>query len=173
MVEILVVGGAILAVLVVLNLLLTLALIGRLRKLQETVANQVPTRDPALPLEGDKVGRFEATTVEGDSVTDAVLADGQTLIGFFTPGCRPCSSVREKLIASPPGMPILAFIEGSPEDPDVVSLGASLKQVARVAYLNDGDSITRAVKQAGYPTLVLVDKGVVAAAGHFVHEVLP
>jgi hypothetical protein len=172
MIETLVVGGVILAVLVVANLWLTFALIGRLRTLQEMVANQVILRDPLLPQKGEEVGRFEATTIEGEAFTDAVLREGKTLVGFFATGCRVCSSVRKQLLDSPPGMPFMAFIEGDPGDPDTVAVGESLKHVARVALLSDGDSVTRAIKQAGYPTLVLVDRGVVAASGHYLHEVL-
>ncbi|NVJ07630.1 hypothetical protein HUW63_20595 [Myxococcus sp. AM001] len=172
MVETLVVGGVILSVLVVGNLLLTLALVGRLRTLQELIANQVVLRDPALPQKGEQVGSFEATTLDGETFTDAVLREGKTLVGFFTTGCRPCSSLRKQLLDSPPGMPLMAF-EGDPNDPQTLELGASLKQVARVAFLTEGDSVTRAIKQAGYPTLVLVERGVVAASGHHLHEVLP
>lgn len=173
MIQVLAVGGAVLAVLVVLNLVLTFALIGRLRTLQETVANQVPARDPALPKPGDEVGRFETTTSEGEPLTDNTLREGTTLVGFFTPGCRPCANVRKLLLASPPSIPLLAFVEGSPEDPEALALGTSLSQVARVAYLTEGDPVTQAIKQAGYPTLVLVERGVVAASGHYLHEVLP
>ncbi|AEI61955.1 TlpA family protein disulfide reductase [Corallococcus macrosporus] len=173
MIETLVVGGVILSVLVVGNLLLTLALVGRLRALQEMIANQVVLRDPALPQKGEPVGSFEATTLEGEAFTDAVLREGKTLVGFFTTGCRPCSSLRKQLVDSPPGMPLMAFVEGDPDDPQTLELGASLKQVARVAFLTEGDSVTRAIKQAGYPTLVLVERGVVAASGHHLHEVLP
>jgi hypothetical protein len=172
MTETLMVGGVVLAVMVVGNLLLTLALVGRLRTLQEMISNQVVLRDPALPVKGDEVGRFEAKTVQGEAFTDAVLRDGRTLVGFFASGCRPCASVRKQLLESPPGMPLMAFIEGDPGDPDTVALSDSLKHVARVALLSEGDSVTRAIKQAGYPTLVLVDRGVVAASGHYVHEVL-
>ncbi|MCY1018163.1 TlpA family protein disulfide reductase [Pyxidicoccus sp. MSG2] len=172
MIETLVVGGVILAVLVVANLMLTLGLIGRLRTLQEMVNNQVIVRDPFLPQKGEEVGRFEATTMDGEAFTDAALREGKTLVGFFATGCRVCSSVRKQLLESPPGMPLMAFIEGDPGDPDTLAVGASLKHMARVALLSDGDSVTRAIKQAGYPTLVLVDKGVVAASGHYLHEVL-
>lgn len=173
MIQLLAVGGGVLAVLVAINLLLTFALIGRLRTLQETVANSVPARDPALPKPGEVVGRFETTTTEGEPLTDNALREGKTLVGFFTPGCRPCANVRQLLITSPPDIPLLAFVEGTPEDPEAQALGKSLSQVARVAFLTEGDAVTRAIKQAGYPTLVLVERGVVAASGHWLHEVLP
>jgi thiol-disulfide isomerase/thioredoxin len=172
-VETLVVGGTVLCALVVLNPLLTLALIKRMRSLQESMAGLVLSRDPALPQPGEKVGRFSATTVDGAPFTEAVLQDGKTLVGFFAPGCRPCASLRAQLLASPPPMPLMAFVEGAPEEADAMALGVSLKSVARVAFLGQDDSVTRAIKQAGFPTLVIVERGVVTAAGHYLHEILP
>ncbi|QSQ25549.1 hypothetical protein JY651_11700 [Pyxidicoccus parkwayensis] len=171
MIETLVVGGVVLAVLVLGNLWLTFAIVGRVRTLQEMMNNQLILRDPLLPQKGETVGRFEATTMDGETFTDAALKEGKTLIGFFATGCRVCASVRKQLVESPPGMPLMAFIEGDPDDPDTLAVGASLKHMAKVALLSDGDSVTRAIKQAGYPTLVIVDKGVVAASGHYLHEV--
>jgi len=173
MLQLLAVGGAVLAVLVVLNLLLTFALIGRLRALQEAVSQLPAARDPALPQPGDPVGPFQATTQGGESVSDSALRAGVTLVGFFTPGCRPCTTVREQLLASPPAVPMLAFVEGGPEDEASRTLAAALGQVARVAYMAEDDSVAKAFRQAGYPTLVRVEDGVVAAAGHHLHEVLP
>jgi thiol-disulfide isomerase/thioredoxin len=171
MMELLVLGGAVLAVLVMLNLLLTFALIRRVRVLQEMVSKG-PARDPALPQPGDAVGAFQAATPEGGLLTDEALRSGVNLVGFFTTGCHPCATVRAQLLESPPKLPLMAFVEGRADDPAARELGTSLSAIARVAYITEADSVAKAFRSAGYPTLIRVENGTVAAAGHQLGDVL-
>jgi thiol-disulfide isomerase/thioredoxin len=172
MMQVLVVVVAVLAVLVVFNLLLSFALIRRLKVLQELVA-QTPKRDPALPKLGAAVGPFQVSTPDGEAVSDESLKSGVSLVGFFTPNCLPCSAVKAQLLESPPGMPVVAFVEGHPGDEEAGALAASLQRVARVVFTADDDAPHRAFKPAGYPTLIRVEHGVVAASGHVLADVLP
>ncbi len=164
-------GGAVLAVLGVLNLLLTFALIGRIRALQALVEKGMG-KDPSLPQPGDLVGRFEVTTPEGEVLSDAALRSGVNLVGFFAPNCEPCAAMRAQLLATPPTLPLVAIVEGSAEDAASRELGTALTRVARVAYANADDSVTKAFRSAGFPTLIRVENGTVAAAGHKLHDVL-
>lgn len=172
MTQFLVVVVAVVAALAVLNLLLTLALIKRVRVLQELVA-QTPRRDPALPRPGDPVGAFQVTTQEGERLSDESLKTGVSLVGFFTPNCLPCATVRAQLLESPPAIPVLVFVEGTEGDLEASTLAASLKHVARVAYTADNDTLHRAFRPAGYPTLIRVENGAIAASGHVLADVLP
>ncbi|NMO15717.1 thioredoxin family protein [Pyxidicoccus fallax] len=171
MMELLVLGGAVLAVMVVLNLLLTFALVRRVRALQDRVSN-VPARDPALPQPGDAVGAFQAATPEGGLLTDEALRSGVNLVGFFTTGCHPCATLRAQLLESPPRLPLMAFVEGHEDDPAARELGAALGAIARVAFITETDSVTKAFRPAGYPTLIRVENGTVAASGHQLRDVL-
>lgn len=172
MTQLLVVVVAVVGALAVLNLLLSLALIRRVRVLQEAVA-QTPRRDPALPRAGESIGPFQVTTPEGEHLSDEALKRGVSLVGFFTPHCLPCATVRSQLLESPPAIPLLCFVEGSPSDPDSSALAASLKRVARVVFTEENDALHRAFKPAGYPTLIRVENGAVAASGHALADVLP
>ena len=157
----------VLAVAVGLHLLLTFSLIARVRTLQDMLAG---TR--GLPQPGTPVGSFEAATPEGEKLTDALLRGGTTLVGFFAPGCGPCEKARTELVASPPGLPVLAFVDGTDADPDARTLVASLGQVARVAYAASGDDVYRAFRPVGFPSLFRIENGQVAAAGHRLGDVL-
>jgi thiol-disulfide isomerase/thioredoxin len=172
MTQLLVVVVGVVGALAVLNLLLTLALLRRVRVLQELVA-QAPKRNPALPRPGDAVGPFQVTTSEGERLSDEALKTGVSLVGFFTPNCLPCATARAQLLESPPTMPLVVFVEGSPGDEEASALAASLKRIARVAYTEDNDTLHRAFKPAGYPTLIRVENGTIAASGHVLADVLP
>ncbi len=170
--QLLVVVVAVLAILVVFNLMLSFALIRRIRVLQEVV-EQTPKRDPALPKLGAAVGKFQVTTPEGESVSDESLKSGVSLVAFFTPNCLPCATAKAQLLESPPAFPFVAFVEGHPGDEEAGALAASLKRIARVVFTADDDAPHRAFKPAGYPTLIRVEHGTIAASGHVVADVLP
>ena len=156
---------------IVLNFLLTFALLGRVRALQEWMVAKSSV-DAELPRPGDPIGRFEALADDGGTLTDDALS-GVTLVGFFSPGCKPCETVKAELVRSPPALPFLAFVDGSGADPSAARrLGEALKAVARVAYTDDASPVLRAFRDPAYPTLVRVENGAVAAAGHRLRDVL-
>jgi hypothetical protein len=83
------------AVLCVLDLLLTLGVIRRLREHTSRLENLEVAGYTAnsLPVVGEKVGEFTATTVDGTSLSrDSLMRE--TLVGFFSPTCVSC---KEKL----------------------------------------------------------------------------
>lgn len=160
------------AALVALNLAMTLALAQRLRAVQETVA-QGAMRDPSLPRPGDRVGAFTATTLAGESLTEAALADGTSLIGFFAPGCSTCALVRTQLLERPPAIRMFAFVDRSDDEARAREVASALARVAQVALTDLGDPVTLAFREAGVPTLIRVESGSVAASGHRLADVLP
>lgn len=163
---------AALALLLVANLAMTLALAQRVRSVQATVAQGL-MRDPALPRPGDPVGDFAVTTIEGEKVTDAALRDGTALVGFFAPGCSTCALVRSQLLERPPSVPMFAFVDCSADEAEARSVATSLAAVARVALTHIGDPVTLAFREAGVPTLIRVERGSVVASGHRLADVLP
>lgn len=160
----------VLAVITVVHLFITFGLIARFRAYQ--ASTPLVPRDPDLPEPGDAVKPFAATSAAGAPLTDEMLASGATLVAFFTPHCKPCEQAREKLLVEPPPMPMVAFINGSAEDAASQQLADALGRVAQVAYTARNDSVTRAFRQAGYPTFIRVENGTVAASSHQLHDVL-
>lgn len=82
----LVVVGALCA----LDLMLTLAVLRRLRNRSSTAP--VLTEEGGIPV-GATVAPFSARCLEGMPLTERDLTDG-AVVSFFTPGCKPC---RDKL----------------------------------------------------------------------------
>lgn len=154
-----------------LNLLLTFGVIARVRVLQEAVQTGV-MRDPALPAPGDAVGAFQITAADGTQLSEAAVQGDPALVCFFMPGCQPCADVRAQLLLQPPALPLIAFVEGAGDDPEVQQIIESLRRLGPVAATQAGDAVTRAFKPAGFPTLIRTMKGSVAAAGHRLHQVL-
>ncbi len=162
------------AVVLVLNLVLTLGLASRLRVFQEEVARGA-MRDPALPRRGDLVGTFDITTTQGERMTSAALSDGVSLVGIFAPGCSDCARVRAELLATPPPIPFVAFIDcaGSQQaEEQGRAIAEQLTPIAKVALTRTGDSAMLAFRDAGFPTLIRVERGVVTASGHRLADVL-
>jgi thiol-disulfide isomerase/thioredoxin len=172
MTQLLVVVVGAVGALTIVNFLLSMALIRRVRVLQEMVA-QTPPRDPSLPKTGEAIGSFQATTLEGEPLSDETLKPGVSLVGFFTAHCKPCMALRAQLLESPPALPFVAFVEGRANDPEVGEMAEALKRIARVVYTEHNDALHQAFKPASYPTLIRVENGVVAASGHALADVLP
>jgi len=154
----------------VLNVILTLGLVRHVRALQEVVQEGV-FPDPDLPQAGARVGGFEVTCVDGKALSDRDLGQ-DTLVGFFTSGCRPCANLRSQLTRQPPGLPFIAFVEGDQDDPEVSEMVRVLSRLGSVALTTAGDTVTQAFKPSGFPTLIRTEQGVIAAAGHRLRQVL-
>jgi hypothetical protein len=105
---------ALLAVLVVGNVLLTWGMLRRLRTLQDQVdtAFTPPTENGLHP--GDEAPDFSALTPAGDAVTRDEVVRGETVLVFLSPHCEACEahlpSVREM------GPTAVAIIDGTPEE---------------------------------------------------------
>lgn len=172
MISVLVIVCTVLAVISAATLALVFSLIGRVRTLQQAVEAGGGKSEDALPRPGERIGPFEAITVQGETLTQQSLATETTLVGFFTPNCIPCERVEALLLESPPGWPMIAFVDGDPADDETRKVGALLARVARVAYASSTDAVTRTFRASGYPTLLRIENGTVAAAGHRLSDVL-
>jgi len=169
------IGIGAIVVALLLNLGLTLGLATRVHKLQEEV-NRGLMRDPALPRPGDVVGAFDARAIGDERVTSATLSKGVQLVGIFAPGCPDCARVRGQLLATPPPMPFVAFIDvaGSPEvELEGRAVADTMTPIAKVVITRQGEAPLLAFREAGVPTLIRLENGVVTASGHRLADVLP
>ncbi len=158
----------VLAITALANFALILGLVARLRVLETAAAAGAPAL--RLPELGRAIRPFELTTTSGESLDDRGFASGTTVVGFFTVGCRKCARIRSALIATPPSLPVVVMINGNPDEPETQSMGAPLLGVGRVAYFEDL-LVARAFGVLGYPTLLRVEDGKIAAAGRDLEEI--
>ncbi|WP_165974561.1 TlpA family protein disulfide reductase [Nonomuraea deserti] len=151
------------------NLLLLFGVIRRLRTMQDA---------PQLPPEGLQPGEtipdFTATATDGEPISAAYL-EGRALIGFLSPGCRPCQELLPEFVkqAEQASGPVLAVVVAGPQDDPAMDI-ARLEKVARVVSEAPQGPVQQVFKVSGYPTVIATDAtGTVvfsdAALPHQVH----
>lgn len=160
------VGVVLAVILTLLNMLLVFGVIRRLKELQSQLDARPPmgSGDAGLPA-GTPAPELTATTVAGAEVA-SVDPGRPTLIGFFSPGCAPCSErIPEFVKHAETGVAAVAVVvTDSPEDGDEYVRRLSSVDVmvqGPAGEWNQGFAVN------SYPTLCLVGPdGVVVASGN-------
>jgi thiol-disulfide isomerase/thioredoxin len=151
----------------VLNLVLVMGILQRLRQTAGTPAPRGPQAPPTLVTAGNMPAPFEAVTEDGEPVSHESVAGG--LVGFFTPQCGAC---RERMpdflaYAARNGFGrdrVLAVVIGKPDE--VAEMQAELAPVARIVREpHGGAAVYKAFEVYGLPAYALLDRnGVVVAS---------
>lgn len=161
---------ALLGLLCLLNLLLVFAVVRRLRvhteRLNHLQAGAGPLLGDAYVEAGAQVGEFAVVDVEGAPLSRATLESG-TLVGFFSPGCKPCEELLPAFTAYAAGLgrdKVVAVVDGA------VGAGAlgyleRLAPVARVVMESAGGGpLQQAFAVRGFPVVFMIDAGGVVRA---------
>ncbi|WP_018350491.1 TlpA family protein disulfide reductase [Longispora albida] len=136
---------------VVLNLVLTFAVIRRLRESEGTRKPAGATQGPAA---GDPVPAFTVTLTSGGTLTDRDLPAGDATIVFALPGCAPCTKV---LAALPGTVPTFVFVMGEPGDEGTEAVLAKVPSFASAAVIADD----RAFGVEMFPTTLHITGGLI------------
>jgi thiol-disulfide isomerase/thioredoxin len=163
MVPVLVAAVILIGAVGLLNLLLTVGVIRRLRQHAAALSRLVGSAAspaPALAFAGigQAVGEFSTATVDGQPMDHSRLS-GETLVGFFSPHCERCKLQLPDFIAaarSRQGGPdrVLAAVVGAADE--ATDLVAALQPVARVVVESHGGPLGTAFGVTAYPTVVTV-----------------
>ncbi len=163
---------AILCVICLLNLVLTVAVIRRLREHTELInrrSGQSSGQDEITLPAGARVGDFRVVTGDDRVVTRADLRQGM-LVAFFSPRCPACEEQKPAFIRYASGLPggrddVIAVLLGLPEE--LGALREELSGVAQIVTEADVDGeMSTAFGLRGYPGFCLMGQdGVLAAAG--------
>lgn len=160
---------AVLVAATLLNLVLTVGVIRRLRDHTEQLASMPgPDGLPAgfdLPARsmvpaGERVADFTATTTEGETISRDGLS-GQTLVAFLSPDCPGCLDQVPHLAEYAAGFPggrerVLAVLGGT--DEDIEPMRARLSPVSRIVIEPWGaGAIAEAFDMKLWPAFGLVD----------------
>ncbi|GAA3392755.1 TlpA family protein disulfide reductase [Cryptosporangium minutisporangium] len=149
-----------LGVLGLLNLLLTVGVVRRLRQLAAAPGALPPGLHGAMPPVGSTVADFSTTTVDGMTVSRHDLDDG-TLVGFFSPGCDPCVAAVPTFATAARTFPggasrVIAVVAGTGEAG--AAMVGELTPVARVVVEPPGaPGMASAFGVTTFPTATLVD----------------
>src|SRR5215472_11461569 len=156
-----------------LNLLLTVAVIRRLRDHESRLAAQTGSAaGPNLLPVGRPVPKFDAVDVDGTAVSRESLAAGPALVAFLRTGCQPCERLLPELIAYAAATSagrgrVFAVVTGR----DAASLVQRLGEVATILSGAEADRVAEAFTVTGFPTLYALQDGAVWAAGSSIGQV--
>jgi thiol-disulfide isomerase/thioredoxin len=169
------VAFTVVGVVCLVNLMLTLAMIRRVRQHGEKLAVGPMFRGESMTLQaGSRVPGFSVTAASGERRTLADLTGSRSLVGFFAPGCPPChgqlpefSDLARTIHGGP--TQVLAVITGEGEV--AADFAADLADVATVVTeLPNGPAAT-AFSARGRPCFYLVGAdGRIEASGRTVRR---
>ncbi|MDT0302461.1 TlpA family protein disulfide reductase [Streptomonospora wellingtoniae] len=161
-----------------INLLLTLAVVRRLRRLDERPAAQAaaPPQLDELPA-GSPVPRFRSRTLAGEAITSDDLLGQETVFAFFDTGCSVCKTVIPKLAAHAdanglkPGQVVVVIGDQGAESGEYTR---ELDGVATVIVEPRMGPVAQEFGIQGVPAFVRADaEGVVMRSGTTVAALVP
>ncbi|WP_069767011.1 hypothetical protein [Streptomyces sp. LUP30] len=170
---------ALFGALCVLNIMLTVGVLRRLREIEERTAYSGLDLTPG-PLDvmlavGEQVGEFTTVTTEGEHLSDAFLSDGHTVVGIFAHGCGKCDERLPEFVSFVRAHGIsrervLALMVGTPEQ--VEAKRALAEPVSTVVIEELDGPVSLALAARVYPALAVIgpDK-VVRATGSLIRHV--
>ena len=155
--DILAVAVVLLAIAVAANLLITFALIRRMRSGETAATSAEPS---AVPTVGAFLGDFDVTADDGQRMTRQDVADGTHRFVFVLPECGGCGELIASLTPADTRDPSLTFVvAGMEHDPATAGLVSSLPADVRVVRSPLGGGVSRAFQVAAFPTVVTVTDG--------------
>ncbi|MFF5205874.1 TlpA family protein disulfide reductase [Streptosporangium sp. NPDC000396] len=154
----------------IVNLLLTLAVIRRLRDPAATGAGRAAPPDlPELPA-GSPVPAFQGQTVSGQTVSAQTTAGSAAVFAFFDTGCSSCKPAVPKLVnfakkhALPAGQ-VIAVVGDN--DGNAAEYIDALGDTATVIVEETMGNMARAFSLDSFPAFVIADAdGVIVRSGH-------
>jgi thiol-disulfide isomerase/thioredoxin len=171
---VLIVAVVLVGILCLLDLLLTLGVIRRLREHSELLRGR--PHSPDQPVTGVPPGqvpeRFTATTLDGTELSGPA---GLRMVGFFASWCSACPGsvapfieyVRANQI---PRDVVLAVLLAQDEEPPYLG---QLAEVAQVSVQRDDSPVIQAFGVSGYPAFCLLDPGGAVITSGFDPAALP
>jgi thiol-disulfide isomerase/thioredoxin len=142
---------AVIGVIAVLNLALTLGVLRRLRE-------GAPVRpERRLPAVGAAVADFHTVDVDGRELSLHDLT-GPAVVGFFTPGCAPCTALLPEFVATAaePNRQAIAVIVVDPGEDDT-EYRRLLAPAARTVVERPHGTMQRAFGAGTFPTIAVLD----------------
>ncbi|MBD0417977.1 redoxin domain-containing protein [Streptomyces sp. TRM S81-3] len=160
-------------ILCVLDLLLTIGVIKKLREYGPGGPMGAPGKGMTPLRPGEELPAFTAVAEDGARVSPSSLPDGWSLIAFLSPNCAPCRTKLPELVAYAAAEPggrdrTLAVVVGEPGECE--RFVRELSPVARVVVEPKGGPVCAALRVDAFPTTLRVhsDQGRTVVTGHVV-----
>lgn len=158
---------AVVGVLCLFDLLLTVAVIRKLRE-HSARLSRVALPDTLLPA-GTEVAEASIADGHGEVVDGAWLHTGTKLVVFMSATCSACIDQLADAVAHASGFPggpdsILIAIAG--KDGHSAEIISAFNGIARVVQGSQADSVVSAFRVSAYPSYFVLDTGRVQVATH-------
>jgi cytochrome oxidase Cu insertion factor (SCO1/SenC/PrrC family) len=146
-------GLVLVGAIAVLNLLLTMAVIRRLRKNEAAM----PPMMESGPAKGSATPEFSIESITGETVTQESLAGSPAVVAFFSTTCSACKPALPKLVEHiegnglKPGQ-VVAVING--EGDDHADFAEILEGKATVVKESEMGTVSAAFSISAFPTFV-------------------
>ncbi|GLW22399.1 TlpA family protein disulfide reductase [Microbispora triticiradicis] len=147
----------------IIDLLLTVAVIRRLREhsdlLRQTM-NSGFSASVVAPV-GTEIGAFTATTTTGATIGDGDVASG-TVVAFLSAGCEPCRTRLPQFVAYAKNADLRAvavMMDGDRDDPRFQEMLSALESVGEVIVEEFGKPVWQAFRVQGTPAFVATGNG--------------
>jgi peroxiredoxin len=146
-------------VLCLVNLVLLLAVIRKVRLLGERVEKMPAFGATALLPVGSKAPVFTAVTTKGESRSLADLTGSRSVVGFFSPNCPPCRTQLPEFVEFAKALPggpgrALAVVVGEGEA--AAEFTAELEAAAAVVTTSRQGPVAVAFSVRGMPAFYLI-----------------
>lgn len=162
----------VLAVLLLVDLVLTFAIIRRLRETETKLIEMNTPPEAGLPV-GARMPDFAAAD---GTLSSAELAGGPALIGFFSAGCRHCPAQAEHLAdraedLNTQGVRVVSVL--SVGDGATDELSPTLRKAGHLITESEPSAVAVRFQEAATPSFLLFgDDGRLLSRGHDLGEVL-
>ncbi|MFI6316901.1 hypothetical protein ACIBG8_05250 [Nonomuraea sp. NPDC050556] len=156
------------ALICLVDLLLTFGVVRRLREHTKILSKQASSQPAVMLLPQERVAAFEAGVDDSGSISRESL-NGPTLVGFFSPGCGACTERLPSFVALAGSHSwhrdqVLAVVMG--DEASTATMRAELAEVARLVDDKHVDTMVESFGVSGFPAFCLIDEsGVVLASG--------
>ncbi|GIF12499.1 hypothetical protein [Actinoplanes teichomyceticus] len=159
-------------ILCVLDLILSLGVIRRLRIHNELITKLMSGEATSVAMMmpvGDSAEPFTAITDADGMVTEKSLP-GRNLVGFFLEDCTGCQQLLPDFLAAAARFPggrerVLAVVVHTSGEEKIADYRGRLAPVARVVVEGADQGIGAAMKVRGFPAFGLLDDGRLLASG--------
>ncbi|MEU4510420.1 hypothetical protein AB0G05_13045 [Nonomuraea wenchangensis] len=168
----LVVAVVLVGALCAVNLLLTLAIIRRLREHAAQLAAVGPARPP-LVAAGTELPEFASAAADGTTLSRDFFA-GPTLVGMFSTSCAACHerlpefTTRARSLGPTRALAVVVDDQG-----DAGTFAAALTPVATMVVEPAGGPLAKAFQASFFPAFYLVDGQAVITAAALTPDELP
>lgn len=162
------------ALLGLLNFLLAIAIIARLREHTEKLANLADAPQLTILGQGQPVPQFTAMTVGGNMLSHTDLTDG-SIVAFLSPGCSSCveqlPDFVARTISRPDGAGRVVSVVVADANQSTDSMASELGRCGEVIVESHGGAMTTAFHVKGLPAMCLIGpNGLIRASGSTLDE---